>query len=48
MILLGAKKCGVLSVGVLYGFGSLEELKEAGADYIVETPQKLEELFMSI
>lgn len=46
--ILGAKKCGVLSVGVLYGFGSLAELKEAGADYIAETPKKLEELLMAI
>ena len=46
--ILGAKRCGVLSVGVLYGFGSLAELKEAGADYIAETPKKLEELLMAI
>ena len=34
--ILGAKKVGVDSAGVLYGYGSLEELRAAGADYIVE------------
>ena len=35
--ILGAKKNGLDSIGVLYGYGSLSELKEAGADYIAET-----------
>jgi phosphoglycolate phosphatase len=34
--IIGAKKCGLLSVGVLYGFGSLSELTQAGADAIAE------------
>lgn len=46
--ILGAKKCSVKSLGVLYGFGSLEELKNAGADYIVETPKELEPLLLSL
>ena len=33
---IGAKKVGVACVGVLYGYGNYEELKNAGADYIVE------------
>lgn len=33
--ILGAKATGIASIGVLYGFGSEEELKEAGADHIV-------------
>lgn len=33
--ILGAKKVGIDSVGVLYGYGSREELEQAGADYIV-------------
>ncbi len=45
--ILGAKKCSVKSLGVLYGFGSLEELKTAGADYIAETPNELETLLLS-
>ena len=31
----GAKKNGLTSIGVLYGFGDREELEIAGADYIV-------------
>lgn len=45
--IIGAKKCSVESLGVLYGFGSLEELKTAGADYIAETPKELETLLLS-
>ena len=41
----GAKKMGVDSMGVLYGFGSREELEEAGATYIVDTVKDLEEIF---
>lgn len=36
--ILGAKENQLKSIGVLYGFGSLEELKEEHADYIVKTP----------
>jgi len=32
----GAKKLGISCIGVLYGYGSREELEEAGALYIVE------------
>lgn len=46
--ILGAKKCGIKSVGVLYGFGSLEELKEAKADYIAQTPLSLGKLLLSL
>lgn len=35
--ILGAKAAGLDSAGVLYGYGSREELEEAGADYIFET-----------
>lgn len=31
----GAKNNGIKSCGVLYGFGSQEELKKAGADFII-------------
>lgn len=30
----GAKECGIDSAGVLYGYGDLKELQEAGATYI--------------
>ena len=33
----GAKANGIASLGVLFGYGDLEELTNAGADYIAET-----------
>lgn len=36
--IIGAKKAGTHSMGVLFGYGSREELEEAGADMIAETP----------
>lgn len=38
---LGAKKAGIHSLGVLFGFGDYEELKNAGADYIAETVEDI-------
>ncbi|MDD5968349.1 MAG: HAD family hydrolase [Anaerostipes sp.] len=38
---LGAKAMGVDSIGVLYGYGSREELEAAGADRIVESAEDL-------
>ncbi len=35
--ILGAKKVGINSIGVLYGYGDRNELENAGADFIVET-----------
>ena len=35
--IIGAKKNGLDSIGVLLGFGDFKELKEAGATYIAET-----------
>ncbi|MBQ4515215.1 MAG: HAD-IA family hydrolase [Clostridia bacterium] len=37
----GAKKNGIDSIGVLYGYGSIEELTEAGATYIANTPEDI-------
>lgn len=34
---IGAKKVGIDCIGVLFGYGSKEELEQAGADYIAET-----------
>lgn len=34
---LGAKEAGLDCMGVLYGYGSRDELREAGAKYIVES-----------
>lgn len=39
--ILGAKAHGMDSVGVLYGYGSREELEAAGATWIVETPEEI-------
>ena len=34
----GAKEIGIDSIGILFGFGDREELEEAGATYVLETP----------
>lgn len=38
----GAKACGLDSVGVLFGYGSREELTKAGATYLAKTVQEIE------
>ena len=43
---LGAKKCGLPAIGVLYGYGSRAELSEAGAAAIAETPENVAELIL--
>ena len=37
----GAKANGLQSAGVLWGYGSREELMDAGADYIVSAPSDI-------
>ena len=37
----GAKACGIDSLAVTYGFGSLEELEDAGPTYIVGSPEEI-------
>ena len=44
----GAEKTRISSVGVLYGYGGREELSEAGADWITETPETLLELLKGL
>ena len=39
--ILGAHKLGIRAAGVLYGYGSREELEKAGADWIVDSPEEL-------
>ena len=41
----GAKKSGIPVIGVTYGYGSREELTEAGADHIVDTVEDLTKIF---
>ena len=42
----GAKAAGVASAGVLWGYGTKEELENAGADYTVSSPDELRRLLM--
>ncbi len=42
----GAHKFGLEAIGVLFGYGSIEELKKAGADYIAATPNELKNLLL--
>ena len=42
--IMGAKENNIDSIGVLYGYGNIEELKEAGATYIVSKPEDIIEL----
>lgn len=39
--IIGAKKNGIDSIGVLFGYGSREELKKAGATYIAGDPSEI-------
>jgi len=39
--ILGAKKHGILTLGVTYGFGGQNELIEAGADFIAASPHQI-------
>lgn len=41
-----AHKYGMEAVGVLFGYGTIEELKAAGADYIAATPNELKNLLI--
>ncbi|MDE7311540.1 MAG: HAD family hydrolase [Eubacterium sp.] len=40
----GAKKTGLFSIGVLYGYGSRQELEAAGADYVVERLEEIRQI----
>lgn len=37
----GAVEAGVASIGVLYGYGSRQELSDAGADFLVKYPRDI-------
>lgn len=39
--IIGAKKVGIESIGVLFGYGSLKELTDIGADYIAQDIEEL-------
>lgn len=42
--MLGAKELGISALGVLYGYGSAEELTASGADFIVHSAKEIEEV----
>lgn len=42
----GAKAIGIESVGVSYGYGSIEELKKAKASYIVQSVEELQKFLL--
>lgn len=42
--MVGAQSVGIDSIGVEYGYGTFDELKNAGATYIVETVDELKKL----
>lgn len=44
--IIGAKVNGIANIGVLYGYGSREELEEAGAMQIVQTVEELAPLLL--
>jgi len=44
----GAKLNQMKSVGVLYGYGSMEELTDAGADYTAADAHELESILLGI
>lgn len=46
--IIGAHKTGIDGIGVLYGYGSREELEGAGAEWITETPKSLAELIICL
>lgn len=46
--ILGAKACGLESIGVEYGFAPERELEEAGADHIVPTVEALRGLLWQL
>lgn len=42
--IVGAIKSGIRSIGVTYGFGSREELREAQAEFIADSPRQVVEI----
>ncbi len=42
--ILGAKKVGLKSCGILFGYGNREELETAGADFIAENVSELQKI----
>lgn len=43
---IGAKKAGIDCIGVLFGYGSREELQNVGADYIAQTVSSIGKIIL--
>lgn len=43
----GAHEAGMPAIGVLYGYGTREELSRAGAEYLAETPEQAGDLILA-
>lgn len=46
--IVGAKENGLRAIGVLYGYGSRDELVNAGADFIAATPEDVTEIILKL
>ncbi|MDO5397709.1 MAG: HAD family hydrolase [bacterium] len=46
--IIGAKKCGVTSCGVRFGYAEPGELEAAGADYIADDIEELENILLKV
>lgn len=44
--IVGARQTGIRSIGVTYGFGTREELTEAGADFIADSAKEIADILM--
>ncbi|TYS19776.1 HAD family hydrolase [Rossellomorea vietnamensis] len=44
--IIGAKNMGIDSIGVTYGYGSLEEISQSDPTYIVQTVEQVKDLLM--
>lgn len=44
--IIGAKEAGIDSIGILYGYGSNEELESAHPTYIIDSVFNLERFFL--
>ena len=45
--IIGAKETGLRSIGVLYGYAAVNELEQAGADFIAKTPEDIFDIINS-
>lgn len=46
--MIGAKKAGIHSLGILYGYGARTELEGAGAELIAQTPREAAEMILRL